>query len=103
MKAPVFEYHCVESVAEAVELLAEHGDEAKVLAGGQSLIPLLAIRLSRPAHVVDINRIVELGSLAADAERGVRVGAVVRQRVVERSSDVAQQCPLLVSALQHVG
>ena len=103
MKPPLFEYHCVESVAEAVGLLAEHGDEAKVLAGGQSLIPLLAIRLSRPAHIVDINRLRELASIDAHSERGVAVGATVRQRVAERSPDVARLCPLLVSALQQIG
>ena len=55
MKTAPFEYHAPRSVEEVVALLAEHGDEAKVLAGGQSLMPLLAMRLSRPAHLVDIS------------------------------------------------
>src|SRR4051812_28671706 len=63
VKPPLFEYHAATSVEEAVSLLAEHGDEAKVLAGGQSLMPLLSLRLARPAHLVDVNGIAELAGV----------------------------------------
>ena len=86
MKPPPFEYHLAESVDEAVALLAEHGDEAKVLAGGQSLIPLLSLRLARPAHLIDINRLAELASIT-DGD-GLEIGAMVRQRQAERSDVV---------------
>jgi CO/xanthine dehydrogenase FAD-binding subunit len=78
--APV-EYARPSSLEEAVHLLAEHGDEAKVLAGGQSLVPLLNMRLARPSVLVDINHVVDLGNDRRDAG-GTRVGAVVRQRDV---------------------
>ena len=73
MKPAPFHWHGPESVAEAVAVLAEHGDAAKVLAGGQSLIPVLAMRLASPAHIVDINRIAGLDAVRADAA-GVTVG-----------------------------
>jgi carbon-monoxide dehydrogenase medium subunit len=101
MKPPPFEYHAVGSVEEAVGLLAEHGDEAKVLAGGQSLVPLLALRLARPAHLVDINGVSELASLANGD--GLRVGSLVRQRVAERAATVGAANPLLVRALGLIG
>jgi carbon-monoxide dehydrogenase medium subunit len=100
MKPPPFEYHAATSVDEAVALLAEHGEDAKVLAGGQSLVPLLALRLARPAHVVDINRVGELAAVTNG--NGLRVGSLVRQRVAERS-DVVGTNPLLVRALGLIG
>jgi carbon-monoxide dehydrogenase medium subunit len=100
MKPPPFEYHAATSVDEAVTLLAEHGEDAKVLAGGQSLVPLLALRLARPAHVVDINRVGELADVTNG--NGLRVGSLVRQRVAERSDIVATN-PLLVRALGLIG
>jgi carbon-monoxide dehydrogenase medium subunit len=101
MKPPPFEYHAAASVDEAVALLAEHGDDAKVLAGGQSLVPLLALRLARPAHLVDINGAGELTSVANG--NGLTVGSLVRQRVAERSEEVAAANPLLVRALGLIG
>ena len=101
MKPPPFEYHAVGSVEEAVGLLAEHGDEAKVLAGGQSLVPLLALRLARPAHLVDINGVSELASFANGD--GLRIGCLVRQRVAERAGAVGVANPLLVRALGLIG
>jgi carbon-monoxide dehydrogenase medium subunit len=101
MKPPPFEYHAVASVDEAVTLLGEHGDEAKVLAGGQSLVPLLALRLARPARLVDINGI---GDLASCTNRqGLTVGSLLRQRVAERSESVKAANPLLVRALGLIG
>jgi aerobic carbon-monoxide dehydrogenase medium subunit len=101
VKPPPFEYHAVSSVDEAVALLAEHGEEAKVLAGGQSLVPLLALRLARPAHLIDINGVDALTSLANGD--GLNVGSLVRQRVAERSDRVAAANPLLVRALGLIG
>lgn len=101
MKPPPFEYHAVDTLDEAVSLLAEHGDDAKVLAGGQSLVPLLAIRLARPEHVIDINRIGDLAEIGNG--EGVHLGAVVRQRQVERSDSVATSNPLLAAAIRLIG
>jgi aerobic carbon-monoxide dehydrogenase medium subunit len=100
MKPPPFEYHAPASLEEACDLLASLED-AKVLAGGQSLIPLLNFRLARPQHLVDINRI---GGLDGIAERdgGVAVQALVRQSAVEDSELVARVCPLLTQAVALV-
>jgi len=101
MKPPPFEYHAAASVEEAVGLLAEHGDEAKVLAGGQSLVPLLALRLARPAHLIDINGVGDLGSVANGS--GLTLGALVRHRVAERSEVVRRANPLFADALGLIG
>ena len=100
MKPAPFEYHAPSSVEEACALLASLED-AKVLAGGQSLVPLLNFRLARPAHLVDINRI---GGLDRIYERdgGVAVQALARQAAVEDSALVARICPLLSAAVRLV-
>ena len=96
MKPPQFEYHAPASVAEVCSLLAELED-AKVLAGGQSLVPLLNFRLARPAHLVDINRVGELDRIY-ERDGGVAVQALARQSQVEDSGLVARVCPLLADA-----
>jgi carbon-monoxide dehydrogenase medium subunit len=102
VKPAQFHYLCPLTIDEALDQLARHGDEAKVLAGGQSLVPLMNMRLARPAVIIDINRIDALGYLREDA--GVlRVGALTRQRAAERSPLVAERCPLLRDALHVVG
>jgi carbon-monoxide dehydrogenase medium subunit len=101
MKPAPFHWHGPESVAEAVALLAEYGEHAKVLAGGQSLIPVLAMRLASPAHIVDINRIAGLDVVRADAT-GVTVGALARHRAVERDHGAQRVVPLLAQALRLV-
>ena len=102
MKPPPFKYARPESLDEVLGILSEYGGEARVLAGGQSLIPLLNFRLARPEVLVDIALVTELRRLAV--ERGVvRVGAAVTQNEVERSSDVGRFCPLLKKALPFVG
>lgn len=101
MKAPPFEYHAVSSLEETVTLLGEYGDEAKVLAGGQSLVPLLALRLARPEHVIDINRVPDFQAI--EDHDGLRVGPLVRQREAERSATVAAANPLLAAALPFIG
>jgi carbon-monoxide dehydrogenase medium subunit len=102
MKLPPFEYEAPTTVAEAVDLLAEHGDEASVLAGGQSLIPLLALRLARPAVLIDINGIAELSGVST-ADGWVTIGAVTREYMAEESGTVAGAVPLLAAALPMIG
>jgi len=102
MKLPEVEYEAPTTVAEAIDLLAEHGDEASVLAGGQSLIPLLALRLARPAVLIDINGVDELAGVSATDGR-VAVGAMTREYVAEESQTVADAVPLLAAALPLIG
>jgi carbon-monoxide dehydrogenase medium subunit len=102
MKLPAVEYEAPTTVAEAVDLLAEHGDEASVLAGGQSLIPLLALRLARPAVLIDINGIDELSGVSVMDGR-VAIGAMTREYVAEESGTVAGTLPLLAAALPLIG
>lgn len=99
MKASQFEYHRPGSLDEAVELLARYGPDAKVLAGGQSLLPLLALRRARPEHVVDVQRLGELAELGR-ADGAVRFGAMARHRQIERDGSVP---PLMRLAARHIG
>ncbi|WP_031159455.1 FAD binding domain-containing protein [Streptosporangium roseum] len=101
MKPPPFDYHAPRSVGEALETLAAAGEHGKVLAGGQSLIPMLNMRLAAPCHLVDINRLAELDTLDVEPG-GVRVGALARHARVERSGEVAAAQPLLRQALRLV-
>jgi len=102
VKPPPFEYHDPETLEEAIDLLVRYGGEARALAGGQSLIPLLNFRLARPAALVDLNRIPGLDGISR--ENGWLVtGSMTRQRRAERSATVARACPLLVEALCLVG
>ena len=87
MKPAPFAYHRAHSVAEAVALLAELGDEAKILAGGLSLVPMMNFRLARPAALVDVSRLEGLSYLRADAANGLRIGALTTHRTVEVSRD----------------
>jgi carbon-monoxide dehydrogenase medium subunit len=100
MKPAPFEYRSPATVEEALSLLTEHGDDAQVLAGGQSLLPMMALRLARPAMLVDVGRIAELGALSANG--GLHVGAGVSQRRVERSATAAEWCPLLHQAVPFI-
>jgi aerobic carbon-monoxide dehydrogenase medium subunit len=102
MKLPPVDYEAPATISEAVELLAEHGDEASVLAGGQSLIPLLALRLARPAMLIDINGIAELSGLTVTDGR-VAIGAMTREYLAEESATVAEAVPLLAAALPLIG
>ncbi len=102
MKLPLVDYEAPKTVSEAVELLAEHQDEASVLAGGQSLIPLLALRLANPAVLIDINGIAELSGVSA-ADGWVAVGAMTRDYVAEESGTVTDAVPLLAAALPLIG
>ena len=90
MKPPRFDYHAPSSVDEAVALLARYGGDAKVLAGGQSLMPMLNFRLTRPAALVDVNRIPALAYVRED-DGAVAFGAMTRQRTIEFSAVVARR------------
>jgi len=102
MKLPSVEYEAPATVAEAAGLLAEYQDEASVLAGGQSLIPLLALRLARPAVLVDVNGVAELSGMAR-VNGHLAVGATTREYMAEESAEVAQAVPLLAAALPLIG
>ena len=102
MKPVPFDYARPTELAEALDLLAEHGERARVLAGGQSLVPQLATREVRPALVVDINRVDGLDRIRREAG-GVELGATVRQRTVERDAATAGAVPLVAQALPLVG
>jgi len=101
VKPAPFAYHAPETVADAVAILRENGDEAKPLAGGQSLVPLLALRLTRFAHLVDLNRIPELQGFRRD-DGWLQVGAMTRQATVEHAAE-AQAVPLLARAVPLIG
>src|SRR3982074_91605 len=104
MKPPRFTYHDPATLDDALGLLAHYGDEAKILAGGQSLMPILNFRLARPANLIDINGIGDLAVLGDGAPNGgLKVGAMVRQRALERSALVRAHCPLITQSLPHVG
>jgi aerobic carbon-monoxide dehydrogenase medium subunit len=102
MKPAPFSYHRPDSVEEAAALLVEHGYDAKLLAGGQSLVPAMNFRLAQPAVLVDLNRVVGLSGIVENGDGALRMGAMVRQRAAERSPVVAARAPLLAEALPHV-
>jgi carbon-monoxide dehydrogenase medium subunit len=101
VKSAPFSYHAPESLDAAVEVLGEHGERARALAGGQSLVPLMHRRVERPQHLVDLNRVAGLDRLEADADC-LRLGATARQGEVERSAVVGERWPLLAEALAEV-
>lgn len=102
MKPPPFEYYAPRTVDEALSLLAQHGAEAKALAGGQSLMPVLNLRLANPAVLIDLNRIEALSYIRAESGE-LAIGAMTRQRALERADEVAQQLPLLRTAAEWIG
>ncbi len=102
MKPPRFEYFAPRTLDEALGLFAGHGDRAKLLAGGQSLIPLLNFRLAHPEALIDINRIPDLAYVRAD-DGGVAIGALTRQHAVERSDAVRTSVPIVAEACRLIG
>jgi len=103
MKPPRFSYHDPATAEEALGLLAAHGDAARVLAGGQSLMPLLNFRLARPGHVIDVNRVAALATVSPGPDSGLRIGALVRQRTLERSPLIRERSPMIGQAMPFVG
>jgi len=102
MKPPPFKYFAPTTLDEALGLMAEHGYDAKVLAGGQSLIPTMNFRLAQPEVLVDLNHIPELNYIRPAANGGVSVGAMTRQRQVERSDLVAERVPLVHQTMPYI-
>jgi aerobic carbon-monoxide dehydrogenase medium subunit len=102
MKPPPFDYLAPASLEEAVAALAEHGDEAKVLAGGQSLVPLLAFRLARPSVLVDLNGVPGLDGVELDGGT-LTLGALTRERDVELAPGLRERCAMVVEAVEQIG
>ena len=101
MKPPPFEYFAPRTLEEAITLIGEHGDAGKILAGGQSLVPMLNLRLLRPSCLIDINRVAELAFIES-RDQEVVIGAGTRQRAIERSELVREKCPLLYEAMPFI-
>ncbi|UCD43400.1 MAG: xanthine dehydrogenase family protein subunit M [Chloroflexota bacterium] len=95
MKPPPFEYYNPRSLDEALSHLAEHGYDAKILAGGQSLVPMLNFRLAQPAVLVDLNKIADLAYIQAGNSGGIQVGTMTRHAQVERDPIIAERAPLI--------
>ena len=102
MKPAPFRYVAPTSVEEALGALAEYGYDAKLLAGGQSLIPTMNFRLSQPGILIDLNRIPDLGYIMPAPSGGLRIGAMTRQRQVEQSTLVAERAPLLTATMPNI-
>lgn len=102
MKSAIFEYAKADSIAQACCMLAEHGVDAKLLAGGQSLVPMMAMRLARPAWLINVNEIAELKASRSQADAWV-TGAALRQADVERDGQAARAVPLIKQGLYWVG
>jgi CO/xanthine dehydrogenase FAD-binding subunit len=102
MKPPVFAFVAPRSLPEALALVARHGEDGKVLAGGQSLLPVLNFRLNQPSVLVDLNRVAALEHVTPAAGGGLRMGALTRQRELERHPLVAERTPLLAEAVHHI-
>ena len=102
MKPPRFEYAAPEKLDEAVALLSQHGDRAKILAGGQSLVPLLNFRLARPEMLVDVNRVTEL-AYVRPVQSSVAIGALTRQHTLERAEVIRTKLPIVAEACRLIG
>ncbi|MGH2459332.1 MAG: FAD binding domain-containing protein [Chloroflexota bacterium] len=102
MKPAPFEYVAPANLDQALTVLGERGDDAKVLAGGQSLVPMLNLRLARPALLVDLNQLTDLAYIRADDD-GLTIGALTRQRAIERSALVGASHPMLAAATSYIG
>ena len=102
MKPAAFDYLAPDSLEEALAILAEHGDDAKILAGGQSLVPMMNFRLAQPALLVDCNRLRELDFLRPHDGGELRLGAMTRQRRLERDVAIGRHDPLLAGTMPYV-
>jgi aerobic carbon-monoxide dehydrogenase medium subunit len=101
MKPPAFRYHAPETIEQVVDLLASL-ENNRLLAGGQSLMPMLNMRYVLPDHIIDLNRVAGLGSISL-AGSELRIGAMTRQRDIEFSDEIGRQCPIMTEAIQYVG
>jgi CO/xanthine dehydrogenase FAD-binding subunit len=103
MKPARFEYYAPLELQETLNLLDRYGDEAKILAGGQSLMPLINLRLARPSVIIDINRLRNIDAISIAPDGGLTIGALARQRTLERSTIVQEQNPMLAAAMPLIG
>lgn len=103
MKPPPFEYSRPETLDEALQTLHEMGDDGKVLAGGQSLIPLLAFRMARPSHLTDITRLESLKHVALGDDGLLSIGALATHRMLETNSELTARCPAILEAVSQIG
>ena len=103
MKPAPFEYFAPTDMTEALDLLSHYGGEAKILAGGQSLMPLMNMRLARPSVLIDINRLAALSHISLDANGALAIGALTRQRTIERDSLIQTHYPLLAAVMPSLG
>jgi len=97
-----FGYVAAHSVEEAIELLTKHGQDAKLLAGGQSLIPVMNFRLAQPAILVDLNKLTELSQFRKTERGGLRIGPMMRHSQLEHSQTVAEFAPLVSETMPHI-
>jgi CO/xanthine dehydrogenase FAD-binding subunit len=102
MKPPAFEYVLPESLEAALSIMAEHGDDAKILAGGQSLIPAMNYRLAQPTLLVDINGLEELSYIQSNGDGVIKIGAMTRHRTLEHDPTIAERAPLLFETMPHI-
>jgi carbon-monoxide dehydrogenase medium subunit/2-furoyl-CoA dehydrogenase FAD binding subunit len=102
MKPAVFDYYTPSSLEESLELLEEHGFEAKIISGGQSLVPMMNMRLARPEVLIDINRIKELEFIRV-LDDHIEIGGLTRQYKIENSPELQNLCPLIVEGIKLVG
>lgn len=102
MKPPAFDYIPATSLDEALTALADGGEDAKVLAGGQSLIPMLSLRLAYPSLLIDLNRLDELAGIERTTGT-LRIGSMVRHRTAERSEEIADAVPLVAAVMPFIG
>jgi carbon-monoxide dehydrogenase medium subunit len=102
MKPAPFRYFAARTLEQALQLKAEHGDEARFLAGGQSLVPTMNFRLTQSAALIDINPIADLAGIKNGSGEGLRIGAMTRYRTLERDPIIARHVPLMEEALPHI-
>ncbi len=102
MKPAPFEMHLPTSVSEVVALLDEHGDLAKPIAGGQSLVPMMSLRLASFEHLIDLNGVSELNQVSVSGD-SLRIGAMVRQSTAEHDPQIVKSAPLVAKAIPHIG
>lgn len=102
MKPPIFDYAAPATLEEALQLLASNADGAKLIAGGQSLVPVLNLRLASPSLLIDLNRVTGLAGISYDADGSLSVGAMTRHRKLELDKEVRRSHPLLAEAARHI-
>lgn len=101
MKPAAFEYHVPDSIEQALDLMSQHADDAKILAGGQSLVPAMNFRIAQPSMLIDLNRVAELSYIREDGDV-IRVGAMARERHVEFNASISKHAPLLHEAAPNI-